>query len=95
MSWVLDRNGTKTHHWYRYLSSNQNFELFVIVKDKRKTEFSVTISSLVAGRKAVARHQFYRTSDTFRSVLGEIKAWASDEIETPFARMTRQLVMSF
>ena len=96
MSWLLDRNGSKANHWYRYISDNRQYELFVIIKNKSKRELSVTISSIVDRRKPVARHLFHRdeTESTFRSVLGQIKEWATEEIETPFSRLTRQLSLS-
>jgi hypothetical protein len=96
MSWLLDRNGSKMKHWYRYVSNNQHYELFVIVKNKSETELSVTVSSIVDRRKPVARHVFYRSTadSTFRAILGQIKEWATEEIETPFSRLTRQLSLS-
>lgn len=96
MSWLLDRNGSKANHWYRYVSNNHHYELFVIVRDLEETELSVTVSSIVDRRKPVARHLFYRAArdTTFRSILGQIKQWATEETETPFSRMTRQLSLS-
>jgi hypothetical protein len=96
MSWLLDRNGSKSNHWYRYVSNNHRYELFVILKNKSKTELSVTVSSILERRTPLARQLFRRadTDSSFRSVLGEIKEWATEELETPFARLTRQLSVS-
>ena len=96
MIWTLDRTGSKPKHWYRYSAADQAYELLVIVEGAKQgtpIRLSATLSALENNhRVALARKgRLFGQTDSFRSLLYDLKDWATSELKSPMEWLDQSL----